>query len=202
MKLRFFIVCVFLFAGSYVYSSDSFCVAPISFTSVKVTSSAEIQNKINSLKAIPLSQIQDFIRLHPEFKDSYYDKMNPAYPNGGCDSYSYLVSEELEQEGIEHLIIQTAAHYYILLRIEFPNGSLKEVVLDYTADQAFVGKTISPLLEPKDNLAFMYPEIYSKYWKPEKIVPRNYLNFSNSYMFLIGISSLIIDIKEQFSVSS
>ena len=177
------------------------CLAPSSFQRQNTAVSDEIRNKIDNLNIVKYSDIENFIHSHPEFQNSYYDELNPIYPKG-CEQFSYFLSEALEKEGIEHVIIQTRAHYYILFLAEFPGGIIKDVVLDYTADQV-IGKKVSPLLETREKLGILYPESYKNYWQPLKVITKEDISFDYSYLFLIEISILIDHYQRNvFEISS
>ncbi|MBN2143085.1 MAG: hypothetical protein JW774_00530 [Candidatus Aureabacteria bacterium] len=75
-------------------------LSPASFYTVspekKEGSSTKNHTQIIDLRPVPIYRITSFIHRHPDIKRSYYDDRNPSYP-AGCESYCYIVSEELQK---------------------------------------------------------------------------------------------------------
>jgi len=142
---------------------------------------------IQNARPVDIGVMRGFIERHPEFKNAYYDKENPTYPKG-CEIFCHIVGKAMEEEGIDVYAVQTRSHMYLLVLGAMEDGSKKEVVIDYTADQ-FFGNKHSPLIDTKDNLKKQFPDIYGE--ADSRLLKVSEINFDNSYLIYTSTFDIV-----------
>jgi len=141
---------------------------------------------ILALRPVSIATISDFVKTHSYLVNVYRSGL--TYPNG-CKSFSYLATEIMEKEGIDVRIRHSALrdHFYLSVLAVLADGSLDEVIIDFTADQCGIGK-IAALVETRSKLKEKYPEAYRKYWSEKALVySKNEVDMTHFYMEYIQV---------------
>jgi len=137
-------------------------------------------------RPVDIRVIREFIDRHQEFKNAYYDEKNLTYPKG-CEIFCGIVGEAMEKEGIDVYAVQAPRHMYLLVLGVMEDGSTKEVVIDYTADQIF-GKKVSPLIGTRDDLKNQFPDIYGEAGRVLKVSD---IKVDSSYIIYASLFDIV-----------
>ncbi|MHC4124033.1 MAG: hypothetical protein ACYSSI_10700 [Planctomycetota bacterium] len=184
---------IFLSPG-YVYPADTFFLrVPLStkdqnfngkFSSlcndgIETKEATEaLQTLWHDIRPAPLTSILSFVNSHPWYVEAYYHPDNPSAP-AGCKSFSYMAAEDMIANGFDVRIRWSVLrdHFSILALGILEDGSVEEIIIDYTADQIGKGH-ITPLVDTRQNIRERFPDAYNLYWSKKSLV----LKLEDTYM--------------------